>query len=411
MAPTLPLAGIRVLELAGLAPAPFAGLVLADFGADVVRVDRADASFSVDVLTRGKRSLAVSLKSPEGIAILRKLLEAPSSSSSQDWRADILIDPFRPGVLERLGLDPKELLARNPRLIVVRLTGFRREGVYAKMAGHDINYLALSGVLSMLGRKGDKPYAPANIIADFAGGGMLAALGVMAALFERSRSGKGQVIETDMVTGTRYASLFPLLMSRPSLNLPMWNRPRGENILDSGAPWYDVYETKDGKYMSLGPIENHFYAVFLDRFTASLPREIVPSPPPTAQDQLDRSTWPGLTSFLTAGFLTKTRDEWTQLFLGTDACCVPVLEKEEIDPRGVGPFEEERELDEAGEGGYPVAAPRLTRTPATSAAPQSVLLAPGKHTMEVLEEAGMGREAGELLKKGAVGQAGSESRL
>lgn len=263
---------------------------------------------------RGKRSLAVSLKSPQGISLLRTLLAPPSST--EDWRADILIDPFRPGVLERLGLDPKDLLEKNPRLIVARLTGFRREGAfspcapsgedltcsltgpYAKMAGHDINYLALSGVLPMLGRKGDKPYFPANLLgericehsettltclytADFAGGGMMAVLGILAALIERTKSGKGQIVEIDMVhsilpylrlrstdafrqvTGTRYASIFPLTMARPSLGLPMWSEPRGENILDGGAPWYDVYECKDGQYMSLGPIENHFYAEFL----------------------------------------------------------------------------------------------------------------------------------------------------
>ncbi|GAA5920404.1 hypothetical protein JCM6882_003266 [Rhodosporidiobolus microsporus] len=406
---SLPLDGVRVLELAGLAPAPFAGLVLADFGADVVRVDRAGASSSVDVLTRGKRSIAVSLQSPQGIALLRQLLSAPTGNE-QDWRADVLIDPFRPGVLERLGLDPKELLERNPRLVIVRLTGFRREGPYAKMAGHDINYLALSGVLSMLGRKGEKPYAPANTLSDFAGGGLLAALGVMAALLERARSGKGQIVETDMVTGTRYAAIFPLLMSRPSLGLPMWDQPRGENVLDGGAPWYDVYETKDGKYMSMGPIENHFYAAFLKLFISALPPSVIPSPPPAAADQLDRTTWPSLTAFLTRGFLTRTRNEWTQLFLGTDACCVPVLDKAEIDADGVGPFEEERGLSkeetQAGDGGVPIPAPRLSRTPAGGRAASSIFLEPGAHTQAVLEEAGLGGKMVELLRVGAVSSGG-----
>ncbi|BGP17684.1 hypothetical protein JCM10213v2_005723 [Rhodosporidiobolus nylandii] len=365
-------------------------------------VDRAGSSGSVDVLARGKRSLAVSLKSPEGVAVVRNLLTA---ASGKGWRADVLIDPFRPGVLERLGLDPQELLAKNPRLVVVRLTGFRREGPYSCMAGHDINYLALSGVLSMLGRKGEKPYAPANVLADFAGGGMLAALGVMAALLERIRSGRGQVIEADMVTGTRYASMFPLLMSRPSLDLQMWNRPRGENVLDGGAPWYDVYETRDGKYMSLGAIENHFYAIFLNPFNSCLPAHLIPSPPPSSQAQRDRSTWPALSTFLAAGFRTKTRDEWTRLFLGTDACCVPVLEQHEVDAEGAGPFEPGRGLtadeDKAGDGGVPVPAPKLSRTPAHGGSACDILLAPGKHTEEVLAEAGLDG-AVLLLKKGVV---------
>ncbi|GAA5843979.1 hypothetical protein JCM11251_005930 [Rhodosporidiobolus azoricus] len=415
-ASSLPLAGVRVLELAGLAPAPFAGLVLADFGADVVRVDRTDSSFSVDVLTRGKRSLAVSLKSPEGIVLLRRLLEPPTGDE-KEWRADVLIDPFRPGVLERLGLAPNELLERNPRLIVARLTGFRREGPYAKMAGHDINYLALSGVLSMLGRKGEKPYAPANTLADFAGGGLLAAMGVMGALLERARSGKGQIVETDMVTGTRYAAIFPLLMARPSLSLPMWDQPRGENILDGGAPWYDVYETKDGKYMSLGPVESHFYAIFLDIFISSLSPSLVPSPPPTVVSQLDRSTWPSLTSFFTSGFFTKTRDEWTRIFLGTEACCVPVLEKGEIDARGIGPFEEGRRFEEgeaeSGDGGVPLPAPRLSRTPAAARSAGPLLLQPGENTVEVLRAAGLAQEeVDKLLKIRAVaGEAGERAKL
>ncbi|BGO92740.1 hypothetical protein NBRC10512_007858 [Rhodotorula toruloides] len=407
-----PLAGIRVLELAGLAPAPFAGLVLADYGADVVRVDRQGTSFNVDTLTRGKRSLAVSLKSPQGISLLRTLLAPPSST--EDWRADILIDPFRPGVLERLGLDPKDLLEKNPRLIVARLTGFRREGPYAKMAGHDINYLALSGVLPMLGRKGDKPYFPANLLADFAGGGMMAVLGILAALIERTKSGKGQIVEIDMVTGTRYASIFPLTMARPSLGLPMWSEPRGENILDGGAPWYDVYECKDGQYMSLGPIENHFYAEFLDILIKNVPPSLLPSPHPTASTQLDRSTWPSLVSFFTAGFRTKTRDEWSRIFLGTDACCVPVLNRQEVDSEGRGPDEPDRQLgeEEAEDGGgLPTPTPRLSRTPARAGEAEEAFLEPGRDTVEILQAAGLGAKVEKLVKAGAVGAGESRSKL
>ncbi|GAA5998365.1 hypothetical protein JCM5350_007433 [Sporobolomyces pararoseus] len=406
MITSLPLAGIRVLELAGLAPGPFAGMVLADFGADVVRVDRANAGFNVDVLTRGKRSVAVSLKTKEGISLLRKLLSKPDGNDGT-WRADVLIDPFRPGVLERIGLDPKDLIKENPKLIVARLTGFRREGPYSSMAGHDINYVALSGVLSLLGRKDDKPYFPANLLADFAGGGMIAVLGILAAIIERSRSCKGQVVEIDMVTGTRYISSFPLLMSSPSLNLPLWSQPRGENFLDGGAPWYDVYETKDGKYMSVGAIESHFYTEFLNALTRNLPSDF-PHSAPSASDQLERSTWPALKSFLTSAFLLKTRQEWTDIFIGTESCCVPVLSKEEVDSAGRGKGEPgvSIEEDEEESGGIPFPAPRLVRTPPKTdkTTHETVFLEPGRDTKEFLEQAGLGNQVEQLIRAGAISQ-------
>ncbi|GJN90276.1 hypothetical protein Rhopal_003278-T1 [Rhodotorula paludigena] len=414
MADTRPLAGVRVLELAGLAPGPFTGMVLADFGADVVRVDRHGDSFNSDTLTRGKRSIAVSLKTTKGISLIRTLLERPSEHNKDKWRADVLIDPFRPGVLERLGLDPVQLLRENPRLIIARLTGFRRDGPYAKMAGHDINYLALTGVLSMLGRKGDKPYFPANLLTDFAGGGLMAVIGVLASLIERSRSGKGQVVEIDMVTGTRYASIFPLTVARPSSGLPVWNEPRGENFLDGGAPWYEVYETKDGEYMSIGAIENHFYSSFLKIFLSSLPATHIPSPPPSASDQLDRSTWPALTAFLAAGFRTRTRDDWTSIFLGTDACCVPVLNRHEVDAHGRGPGEPGRTLsDEVAQdgGGVPAPAPKLVRTPAQGEHGESLLMVPGKDTADVLRDAGLEHEVQELVRAGAVSLAETKAKL
>ncbi|GAA5956923.1 hypothetical protein JCM3765_006641 [Sporobolomyces pararoseus] len=403
---SLPLAGIRVLELAGLAPGPFAGMVLADFGADVVRIDRANAGFNVDVLTRGKRSIAVSLKTKEGISLLRKLL-SKSNGNNGPWRADVLIDPFRPGVLERIGLDPKELIKENPKLIVARLTGFRREGPYSSMAGHDINYVALSGVLSLLGRKDDKPYFPANLLADFAGGGMIAVVGILAAIIERSRSGKGQVVEIDMVTGTRYISSFPLLMSSPSLNLPLWSQARGENFLDGGAPWYDVYETKDGKYMSVGALESHFYTEFLSTLTRDLPSDFS-HPTPSASDQLERSTWPALKSFLTSAFLLKTRQEWTDIFIGTESCCVPVLSKEEVDSAGRGKGEPGVSIadEEEESGGIPLPAPRLVRTPTHTGKTvhESVFLEPGRDTRELLEQAGLGSEVEELSRAGVISQ-------
>ncbi|GAA5927121.1 CaiB/BaiF CoA transferase family protein [Sporobolomyces koalae] len=404
---SLPLSGVRVLELAGLAPGPFAGMVLADFGADVVRVDRAGAGFNVDVLTRGKRSIAVSLKSQQGIALVRNLLSA-STGNKHAWRADILIDPFRPGVLERIGLDPIQLIEANPALIVARLTGFRRQGPYSSMAGHDINYVALSGVLAMLGRKGDKPYFPANLLADFAGGGMIAVVGILAALIERGRSGKGQIVEIDMVTGTRYIASFPLLMSNPALNLPLWSHARGENLLDGGAPWYDVYETRDGGYMSVGALENHFYSTFLDTLNSALPADF-PHPTPSPADQMERSTWPALEQFLTAAFRLKTRQEWTQVFIGTESCCVPVLSKDEIDSAGrnerdLNCTEETRSIGAGGEA-VPDPAPSLVRTPCKTGGKvdATIFLEPGKDTREVLVQAGF--EAGhidDLVRLGAV---------
>ncbi|KDE05640.1 hypothetical protein MVLG_04011 [Microbotryum lychnidis-dioicae p1A1 Lamole] len=424
----LPLAGVRVLELAGLAPGPYTGMVLSDFGADVVRVDRAGTTFSTDVLSRHKRSISVSLKSPSGLALLRTLLSAPSVRGCSNinckcpqakqancmnninqgvWRADVLIDPFRPGVLERLGLGPDVLLAANPGLVIARLTGFRREGPYGKMAGHDINYVALSGVLSLLGRKNDKPYFPANLLADFAGGGIMAVIGILMALLSRQKTGRGQVVEIDMVTGTRYISSFPLMMSRPSLGFPIWDQPRGENLLDGGAPWYDVFETSDGGYMSVGALENHFYTIFINKMLENAKKEYVPNPAPSPNTQMDRSTWPDLERFLTATFKTKTRDEWTTIFLGTDACCVPVLNRQEVDQDGVGKDEPGTRLTtqqfENGDGGVPGPAPNLVSTPARGPGDStSFFLTPGKDTRRVLKEAGFEKETNKLIEEGAV---------
>ncbi|GAA6059764.1 hypothetical protein JCM10212_001972 [Sporobolomyces blumeae] len=417
MASALPLSGIRVLELAGLAPGPFAGMVLADLGADVVRVDRADAGFNVDVLIRGKRSIAVSLKTSEGISLLRKLLSPPVDANDRAWRADVLIDPFRPGVLERIGLGPDELLKADPRLVIARLTGFRRTGPYSNMAGHDINYVALSGVLSLLGRRGDKPYFPANLLADFAGGGMIAVVGILAALLERGRSGKGQIVEIDMVTGTRYVSSFPLMMSDPTLNLPLWNEPRGENYLDGGAPWYDVYETKDGKFMSVGALESHFYRTFLDTLLSALDKgdaSTSTGSTPSPEDQLDRSTWPALKAFLTTAFLTRTRAEWTKIFVGTESCCVPVLERHEVDAAGRGTDEPRADADglETAVELPPNPAPKLMRTPmrGSTSATDAPFLEPGRDTRQVLEEAGLEGELESLEKAGAVSLGDSPAR-
>ncbi|PGH07350.1 alpha-methylacyl-CoA racemase [Blastomyces parvus] len=325
-----PLEGIRVLELAGLAPAPFAGLLLADYGASVLRVDRPHPqahSSSPDVLppetsdslTRHKTSISLDLKSPASRAVLLSLIS----------NADILIDPFRPGVLERLGLSPADvLLKKNPRLIVARMTGFRRDGKYKDMAGHDINYIAVSGMLGLLGRAGERPYAPGNIIGDFAGGGAMCFLGILLALLSRQRTGKGQVVEANMVDGSAYLATFPRLLQKRL----MWGAPRGYNVLDGGCPYYDTYETKDaGKYFAVGALEPQFFAALLKGLGLKM-ADIMP--PDSSGMREDPSTWAYMREVFTRRFKEKTRKEWEDIFDGTDACATPVLEHEEMEAGG-----------------------------------------------------------------------------
>ncbi|MCJ1300997.1 hypothetical protein MMC08_003796 [Hypocenomyce scalaris] len=332
MSPQPPLHGIRVVELAGLAPVPFASLLLADYGASILRVDRPHPSAHTaepppatpDLLSRNKSSIALDLKSPGGIALLKVILS----------HADVLIDPFRPGVLESLGLNLTELMAHNKRLIIARLTGFRRDGKYSPMAGHDINYLAVSGVLSQLGRKGAPPYAPANILADFAGGGLMCAFGIVTALLARTSTGMGQVVENNMVDGAAYLAS----MMRLSLKTPLWDQPRGENVLDGGCPWYDVYECKDGGYMAVGALEPKFFLELLQGLNIG---------PEMMTYREDRRTWPMARNAFQKRFREKTRKEWEKVFDGKDACCTPVLQQAELE-------------DEGYEQRHPVG---LTRTP------------------------------------------------
>ncbi|CEJ60356.1 hypothetical protein PMG11_08933 [Penicillium brasilianum] len=307
-----PLNGIRVVELAGLAPGPFAGLLLADYGASVLRIDR-PSSVSADQLTRHKTSITLDLREAKSREILLRILTA----------TDVLIDPFRPGVLERLGLSPTDvLLKHNPRLIVARMTGFRRDGKYKDMAGHDINYIAVSGVLSMLGRAGDKPYAPGNILGDFAGGGAICFMGIILALIARTSTGRGQVVEANMVDGSAYLATFPRLATKN----PSWSEPRGENLLDSGCPYYDTYETKDsGKYFAVGALEPQFYAALLRGL------QLDPKSLPARED---RDQWPTLRDIFTRRFKEKTRAEWEAVFDGTDACATPILEQGELESAG-----------------------------------------------------------------------------
>jgi alpha-methylacyl-CoA racemase len=301
-----PLAGIRVLEFEAIGPAPFAGMMLADMGADVLLVDRPAASDLglgrarwYDVMMRGKRSVTLDLKKPSSRETVFQLLE----------KADALLEGFRPGVMERLGLGPDEVLERNPKLVYGRMTGWGQEGPYAPRAGHDINYIALAGVLNALGRKGEKPVPPLNLVGDFGGGGMLLAFGVACALLEARSSGRGQVIDAAMVDGaSTLAAMFSGFLASHK-----WSEERGVNTLDGGAPWYDVYETKDGKYVSIGAIEAKFYEELHLRLG-------VPMLP-----QHDRARWPEMRAAFESAFKRRTREEWCAVFEGSDACFAPVL--------------------------------------------------------------------------------------
>lgn len=374
------------MELAGLAPVPFCGMILADFGAKVIRVDRTKVAMAVDTQGRGKRSVALNLKTPEGVAVLRRLCV----------QSDVLLEPYRKGVMEKLGLGPEELLKENPRLIYARLTGYGQSGSYAAAAGHDINYLALSGLLSMLGRSNDKPYAPLNLVADFAGGGLTCALGVLLALLERSQSGRGQVIDTSMVEGAAYVGSFVW----KSRSIGMWNYSRGENMLDSGAPFYDTYQTSDQKYMAVGAIEPQFYTQLLHGL--GLDAADLPS-------QMSFSDWPALRQVFTECFAKKTQAEWVAVFDGTDACVTPVLSLEEVSSH---PHNRERGsflLDSQGEES-PRPAPVLSRTPAQPCLARDPAI--GEHTRDVLEEFGyQPQEIDRMQSAGALECNAARSKL
>ncbi|WP_214107702.1 CaiB/BaiF CoA transferase family protein [Acrocarpospora catenulata] len=299
-----PLTGIRVLELAGLAPGPFAGMMLADHGAEVLRVERIGGQGpGAQTLDRGKHTIGLDLKSPAGVAAFKELAR----------HADVVIEVFRPGVAERLGIGPEDLLAVNERLIYGRLTGWGQDGPLARTAGHDLDYIALSGALSTLGRAGEKPTPPINVLGDFAGGGLLLAYGVLLALLERATTGRGRVIDAAMVDGA--ALLFAMFY--PAVQHGFWTE-RGTNLLDTGAPMYDTYATKDGKYLAVGALEDQFWAELLTRLDLTgLP----------SRD--DTANWPEIRDRLTAAFLTRTRAEWEEVFEGSDACVTPVLEMTE----------------------------------------------------------------------------------
>jgi len=374
------LKGMKVIELAGLAPAPVCGMILSDFGAKVIRVDKVGSGLNYDVTARGKRSIALNLKKPEGVDILRKLCGS----------ADVLIEPFRPGVMERLGLGPDTLIKENPRLVYARLTGFGQTGPYKDMAGHDINYLGLSGVLASLGRKHENPLPPVNLLADFAGGSFTCAMGIMAALLERSSSGQGQVIDSCMVEGAAYVGSW-LYASR---DMFVWGQPRGHNLLDSGAHFYETYETKDGKYICVGALEPQFYSILQDKLNVS-------------DDQLPQfDDFDEMKEKLAEIFIKKTRDEWCSIFDGTDACVSPVLEQEEA-----GEHPQNMARGSFLENGMPRPAPLLSRTPAVaSSSPNNLDF--GSHTTEILSEAGFtDKDINTLLDKRIAEQADIKSKL
>jgi len=340
-----PLTGIKVLEFEAIGPGPFCGMMLADMGADVLLVDRAgDPQLGVgrerrhELMSRGRRSVTLDLKTKQGVQAAIELAE----------RADALIEGFRPGVMERLGLGPEVLLARNPKLVYGRMTGWGQDGPMALRAGHDINYIALTGALNAIGRAGGPPVPPLNLVGDFGGGGMLLAFGIACGLVEAKRSGKGQVIDAAMVDG---ASLLATIF-HGMIDAKRWSETRGENILDSGAPWYDTYETKDGKYVAIGSIESKFYAELLERL--GLANEALPR-------QHDRAGWPVLRERFARAFRSKTRDEWVAAFEGSDACFAPVLSFSEA--RADAHNVVRRTFVEVGGIGQPAPAPRFSRTP------------------------------------------------
>ena len=369
-----PLDGVRVLEMAGLGATPFGVMLLADLGADVVRIDRpakvaastyeqarAAADPRKSVLDRGRRSVVVDLKAPDGIELVLRLVES----------ADVLVEGYRPGVMERLGLGPEPCMARNPRLVYGRLTGWGQEGPLAQRAGHDITYIAVAGALRNVAREGQTPLPPLSLVGDMGGGGMLLALGVVAALFESRSSGRGQVVDAAMVDGvsTLLAMYFGLLAQG------RWRDEPGVNFGDTGAPYYDVYETADGGYLAVGPLEGQFYEEMLQRMGID---------PLTAPSREDEAQWPVLREFLATRFAERTRDEWEKVFDGSDACVAPALSFTEAPTH---PHLVARSTYVERDGlVQPAPSPRFSRTPSAlpSPAPRR-----GEHADDALHDWGV----------------------
>lgn len=372
-----PLAGLKVVEVGGVGPGPFCAMLLADMGAEVVRIDRKHASESglpvdrrFDVMFRGRRSLALDLKKPEAVDAVKRMLRG----------ADVLIEGFRPGVMERLGLGPEVCLELNPRLIYGRMTGWGQTGPLAREAGHDINYIALSGVLHAIGRKGGAPEIPLNLIGDFGGGAMYLAFGIMCALHEAKSSGRGQVVDAAMVDGS--TSLMAMIYGLFAAGY--WKDERGSNRLDSGAPWYDVYETKDGRHVAVGCTEASFFRNTL-RLLGLREEDF--------GGQHDRDGWPKMKEAFARAFRSRTRDEWCAVFEGTETCFSPVLSLAEA-PHHPHQVARGNFVECAGVV-QPAPAPRFSRSrPAVQGPPPQA----GEHTMQVLEDWGFGPEDVALLQ-------------
>lgn len=374
-----PLRGVRVVELAGIGPAPHAAMTLADLGADVLRIERPEGvpgagPRSTDVLTRGRPSVAMDLKHPRAVATVLDLVE----------RADVLVEGMRPGVTERLGLGPRECLARNGSLVYGRVTGWGQDGPLATTAGHDLDYLAVSGVLHGLGRAGGPPQFPQNLLGDFGGGSTYLVIGVLAALVEARSSGCGQVVDAAIVDGTTHlAAMLSGLVAGGA-----WRGERGTNLLDSGAPFYDVYETSDGGWMAVAALEEPFYAELLDRLGIK----------ESAPERADPATWPALRSLLAETFRTRTRADWTAVFEGSDACVAPVLTPVEAQAH---PHLASRGTSLERDGlVQPAPAPRFSRTPGRLRSGPSM---PGEHSRAALAAWGIA-DVDSLVSAGAVVQ-------
>jgi alpha-methylacyl-CoA racemase len=374
-----PLDGLKIIELAGIGPSPYACMLMADLGADILRIERGDADADQestwDLLNRSRPSVAVDLKSDAGRELILELCE----------QADVLIEGFRPGVTERLGLGPADVATRNAKLVYGRMTGYGQDGPLAQRAGHDINYIAVSGALWPMGRRGDRPVPPLNLVGDFGGGSMFLILGVLAAVLRARESGEGQVVDAAMVDGS--ASL--LTMTHAFMNAGMWNDERGTNLLDSGAPFYEVYETSDSQFMAVGAIEAKFYAALLDGL--GLAGEQLPG-------QFERDEWPAMKERFAAIFVQKTRDEWTELFADVDACVTPVLSSREAAHH---PYNTSRTVFDTTGVVQPQPAPRFSKTPgAISRAPGK----PGSGTRSGLASWGVDEARQEALRAaGAFG--------
>ena len=370
-----PLSGHRVVEFAGIGPGPFAAMMLADMGAEVIRIDRAtraedDLTTAGDPLLRGRRSIALDLKQPDAVRIALDIVAT----------ADILIEGFRPGVMERLGLGPEVCLERRPSLVYGRMTGWGQDGPYASRVGHDINYLGIAGALAHIGRNGAPPTPPLNLVGDYGGGGMLLVVGVLAGLLEAKARGTGQVVDAAMVDGVA-------LLMGSILGLytdGRWGMERGTNLIDSGAPFYDTYETRDGQFVAVGAIEHRFY----DELLAGC------GVPDRWADQLDPRDWPEIKQELAAAFRTKTRDEWVEVFEDTNGCVTPVLRLDEV---ADDPHVAARRIYTVVDGTLTLAAaPRFSHTPTQAASTPNAT--PGEHTDEILSELGHDAVARERLR-------------